>query len=275
MTRAYSAGANKIAENMFFDCKTEDFHEKYGITQSHCNKLAGLLVKAIQNVCPGPLDTMKYLQDLAQYQLGKHSLVGPGDTKEYKALKGRRKELLSQKDLTDEELIELNDVSNTLGEYSYELVYGEGEDRIEWDTPSGFRARYEKFTMMDFKQRATLNGKQIKHVLRTPTDKPDIHGFMCGISPNYIHSMDAAHMALVIADWDGDFGAVHDSFATHASDVEELLKRTKSVFISMYDSPNYFNEIRKNLTDNKDNVEQPELGTLDIGGINDSEYFFA
>ena len=275
MTRAYSAGASKIAENMFFDCKTEDFHEKYGITLSDCNKLAALLVKAINNVCPGPLQTMKYLQDLAGYQLGKHSLTGPGDTKEYKALKGRRQELLSIKEMTDEELNELNDVSNTLNEFSYELTYGLGEDLIEWDTPSGFKARYEKFTMMDFKQRATLNGKQINHVLRTPTDKPDIHGFMCGISPNYIHSMDAAHMALVIANWDGDFGAVHDSFSTHASEVDDLLEKTKSVFIEMYNKPNYFDVIRENLTNSKDDVEQPQLGDLNIGEINDSDYFFA
>ena len=274
MTRAYSAGAGKIAENMFFDCKTEDFHETYGITLKDCGKFASKLVKAIENVCPGPLQTMKYLQDLAIYQLGKHSLVG-GSNEEYKALKGKRRELLGIKEMTDDELNELNSISKALEEFSYELTYGEGEDRIEWETPSGFKARYEKFTMIDFKQRATLNGKQIKHVLRTPTDRPDIHGFMCGISPNYIHSMDAAHMALVISGWEGDFGAVHDSFSTHASEVDELLAKTKSVFVEIYDKDNYFDIIRENLTNSNDDVPQPELGKLDIGGINDSAYFFA
>ena len=38
MTRAYSAGAKKIADNMYFDCKIEDFHETYGITEEHCKK---------------------------------------------------------------------------------------------------------------------------------------------------------------------------------------------------------------------------------------------
>ena len=277
MTRAYSAGANKIGENMYFDCKTEDYHEKYGITQKDCNKFASLLVKAIKEVCPGPLETMKYLQDLAGYQLGKHSLIGPGDVKKYKSLRGKRIELLSipVAEITEEELDELNTISSTLNEYSYELTYGEGLDKIEWDTPSGFKARYEKFTMVEFKQRATLNGKQIKHVLRTPTDRPDVHGFMCGISPNYIHSMDAAHMALVIAGWEGDFGAVHDSFSSHASEVSELLVKTKEEFIKIYDHPNYFDVIREKLTNNNDDVEQPALGGLDIGDINDSTYFFA
>ena len=274
MTRAYSAGASKIAENMFFDCKAEDYHEKYGITLKDCNKFAALLVKAIEQVCPGPLQTMAYLQNLAQYQIGKHELVG-GTRAEFKELKARRFELLSLKDPSDDELIELNDVSLKLNDFSFELVYGNGETVIEWSTPSGFKARYENYTTVDFKSRARLNGKDIKHVMKTPTDKPDIRGFMSGISPNYIHSMDAAHMALVIADWEGDFGAVHDSFSTHASEVDLLLQRTKEVFINMYDSDNYFDVIRQQLTDNTDAVEQPELGDLDVHDIASSNYFFA
>ena len=74
-------------------------------------------------------------------------------------------------------------------EYSYELQYGNGDDVLTWTTPSGFNALYEKYKMMDLKARATLNGKQIKHVLKTPTERPDFQGFMCGISPNYIHSI--------------------------------------------------------------------------------------
>ena len=27
---------------------------------------------------------------------------------------------------------------------------------------------------------------------------------MCGVSPNFIHSLDAAHMALVVDKWNGD-----------------------------------------------------------------------
>lgn len=274
MTRAYSAGASKIAENMYFDCKAEDYHEKYGITLKDCNKFANLLVKAIEQVCPGPLQTMAYLQELAQYQIGKHELIG-GTRAEFKELKARRFELLGLKDPSDEELIELNDVSVRLNDFSFELIYGNGETVIEWDTPSGFKARYENYTMIDFKARARLNGKDIKHVMKTPTDKPDIRGFMCGISPNYIHSMDAAHMALVIADWQGDFGAVHDSFSTHASDVDLLLQRTKEVFIDMYDHENFFDVIRKQLTDDTDSVEQPMLGDLDVSAIASSDYFFA
>ena len=275
MTRAYSAGASKIAVNMFSDCRTEGYDETYGITMKDCNKLSRILVQAIQNVCPGPLQTMKYLQDLASFQLGKHEVKGPGTTKDFKDLKKARHTLLIEKDLTDEQLDELDDLTKELQKYSYELVYGLGEESITWSTPSGFTALYEKYTTTDYPVKARLNGKYINHKLRQPTDKPDIQGFMCGISPNYIHSMDAAHMAIVIAGWDGDFGAVHDSFSTHACDVDALLRRTKEVFIQMYDHPNYFSVIREQLTNNEDDVDQPTLGDLDIGEIEDSDYFFA
>ena len=275
MTRAYSAGANKIAENMYFDCKTEDFHEKYGLTKKDCKKLAATLIKAIEEVCPGPLQTMKYLQNLAQFELGKHDVVGPGGSKEFNMLKKRRKELVMNYKRTDEEDLELSKIVVALQEYDYKLIYGQGRKSIEWTTPSGFKSKYEKFTLVDFRQRARLNGKQINHVLMAPTDKPDTQGFMCGISPNYIHSMDAAHMALVIGSWDGDFGAVHDSYSTHACDVDDLLESTKKVFIDMYNHDNFFEVIRQDITNGADEVEQPELGSLNIQEIEDSDYFFA
>ena len=129
--------------------------------------------------------------------------------------------------------------------------------------------------MRDFQVKARLNGKNISHKLRTPTEQPNVRGFMCGISPNFIHSMDASHMALVIADWDGVFGAVHDSFSTHANDVDNLLSLTKHHFIEMYNEDNYFDVIRELITNKTDDVEQPSIGELDIGGINDSEFFFS
>ena len=159
---------------------------------------------------------------------------------------------------------------------------GKGESHITWTTPSGFNVNYENWVMHTAKHEGTISGYTdynkrgvVKHVIQEASDIPDTRGFMCGISPNYIHSQDAAHMALVIDGWNGDFGAVHDSFSTHACDVDRLLLLTKDVFVRMYDDPNYFNVIRKNLTNNDDDVDQPTLGTLDIGGIYDSEYFFA
>ena len=230
MTRAYSAGAAKIAENMWFDCKTEDFHEKYGITKEDCLVFGKMLVKAIANVCPGPLKTMGYLQTLAG------------------------------------------------------VAIAQGKDILTWTTPSGFDVEYKCFYNKSCETRGRISGYtkyhkdgQVKHRGIVYIDFPDVRGFMCGISPNYIHSMDAAHMALVINNWNGDFGAVHDSFSTHAPDVELLLGHTKREFIDMYSVPDYYKVIETQLVEDMEDVtaDRPVVGDLDIEEIEDSDYFFA
>lgn len=226
MTRAYSAGAQKIAENMVNDLRKEGYDIEYGIDDKDCMGFSRDLVKAIEHVCPGPLMTMKFFQKLVQ------------------------------------------------------AVLESGNDHIAWYTPSGFYVHYEKFYERQEKVKGTIVGvgkrDQVYHVGKTVSDKPDPRGFACGISPNYIHSLDASHMAKVIDQWEGDFGAVHDSFSTHACDVEDMLRLTKDVFIKMYDYPNYFDQIELSIiTGYEGFVEQPALGNLDIKEIKNSEYFFA
>ena len=286
MTRAYSAGASKIGENMWFDCKAEDFHEKYNLTEKHCASYAKLLIKAINTVCPGPLDVMEYMQALASYEIGRYEKYGPDGTpagSEYKQIQKKQKELYNKVDKTDEELNELNTLTKTLQTYESRLVHGNGADRLTWSTPSGFPVEYTCFNTATRKCRGTISGyktasggaKTINHVARVPTKTPDVRGFMCGVSPNFVHSLDASHMALVIDGWHGEFGAVHDSFSTHACDVEDLIASTKHNFAEIYNVANFYDYIREQLTNNTDDVEQPALGNLDIQEVYESDYFFA
>ena len=171
--------------------------------------------------------------------------------------------------------MELSDVVAELKEFEYQLVEGNGKEELYWVTPSGFPVEYKKRMMCKTGTRGTISGYgRIGHVINLPTENADTRGFMTGIAPNFIHSLDASHLALTVADWEGSFGAVHDSFSTHASEVDDLLALTKQVFIDMYDEDNYFDVIRHHITGNTDDVKQPDVGDLDIGGVNDSEYFF-
>lgn len=287
MTRAYSAGAGKIAENMFFDCKAEDYHTAYDITQDDCNKFAKILIKAIDKVCPGPLNTMAYLQRLASFEIGKYKKFSPDGEpagKEYTEIILRQKELYIKKDKSNEELEELSKLVQSISSYESRKIYGNGADRICWTTPSGFPVEYTNFQMQRRKAKGTINGYTtynkrgaVQHCAQVATKLPDIRGFMTGISPNFVHSMDASHMALVVNDWNGEFGAVHDSFSTHACDVELLLAHTKRKFIDMYDIDNFYAYIEDELITDKEgiDVEQPELGSLNINDIENSDYFFA
>ena len=233
MTRAYSAGAGKIAENMYKDCKAEGYLKEFNITMEDCKKLATNLVKAIKTVCPGPLDTMKFLQKVAQKKL-------------------------------------------------------ETVNHLRWWTPSGFPVRYVSPYLRQVKTRSILLGikegknQHIKHshfvpIIAKETGKvlADKRAYASGISPNYIHSMDASHMALVIYNWDKDFGAVHDSFSTHANDIYDLLDLTKETFIKMYNTDNFFNKIQETFNVTMPTEDIPEVGELNITEVYDSDYFFA
>ena len=139
---------------------------------------------------------------------------------------------------------------------------------------------YEKYYERQEKVKGTIVGvgkrDQVYHVGLVVSDRPDPRGFACGISPNYIHSLDASHMAKVIDAWDGEFGAVHDSFSTHACDVDKLCLLTKRVFIDMYDYDNYFDMIERSIINDVEvTVQQPTLGSLNIKEVIKSEYFFS
>lgn len=236
MTRAYSAGKTRIAKNMYDDCHVEGFTVQYNIQETDTDLLSGSLIKAINQVCAGPLRTTKYLQKIAEHELNC------------------------------------------------------GRKSLEWTTPSGFPVVYKANLQHERKQRGTIRGivgnkdGRIMHVVRVDVLSKDSgekvpcrRSFASGISPNFVHSMDAAHMANTINAFGGVFAAVHDSFSTHACDVKLLQDVTKMTFIAQYDVPNFFDYIQENIMLNADTftVEQPPLGRLDIQEVTESEYFFS
>ena len=250
MTRAYSAGPTKIAENMAADLYQYGFDKEYNITEEDCVVLAKNLVLAIKDVCPGPLRTMKYLQALAS-----HAIVS------------------------------------------------QGNKTIRWKTPSGFPVDHTYFLTDEDRVFVTIApprghahhlnpvGKPKKNkageivgytgriglTIQRYNEKPSLRDTASGISPNFVHSMDAAHMSLVIAGWDGYFGAVHDSFSVHACDVEKLMALTRQTFVEMYDEDNFFDHMKDMMVGDDEAFEetQPQLGTLKISEVNDSDFFFA
>lgn len=154
-----------------------------------------------------------------------------------------------------------------------------GYKTAQWETPSGFEVVSEKWTTKKKRAVVSFCKKRIDIIYREITDKPAIHEITSGISPNYVHSMDAAHMTLVINKLNKEgitsFGAIHDSFSVHADDVDKLLEITKSVFISMY-KHDVFEDIKEQFihSDKGFKINKPKSGKLDLNQIKDSKYFF-
>lgn len=167
--------------------------------------------------------------------------------------------------------------------YLQELVshrLATGVSTIQWETPSGFPVVAEKWIKERKKVIGYINNNRYHHVFMEYLDLPARHELASGISPNVVHSYDAAHMALVICrlkdSGNKSFGAIHDSFSVHAGDVEMLVEVTKDEFIKIYED-DVLELLKAQITrgDSSCDVEQPDKGNLDLEGIRDSQYFFS
>ena len=95
-----------------------------------------------------------------------------------------------------------------------------------------------------------------------------------GIVPNFVHSHDSGHLCLTILDFDGQCLPIHDSFATHPSDVGELHKSLRRTFVKMYKEYDLADNL---LIPNEIDLEeypQPLQGNLDLDVIESSRFMF-
>jgi DNA-directed RNA polymerase len=97
--------------------------------------------------------------------------------------------------------------------------------------------------------------------------------------PNYVHSLDSTHMMLTALDCRKrglTFTAVHDSFWTHACDVDVMSASLREQFIHLYSMP-LLENFRASLVQRFPGVTMPELpprGTLNLETVRDARYFF-
>lgn len=105
-----------------------------------------------------------------------------------------------------------------------------------------------------------------------------------GAAPNYIHSQDAAHMQLTI-NYARDvygitaFSMIHDSYGTHAADMDNLSKALRRTFVDIYSEPvlEDFHRFQLDLAEPL-GIElpvPPELGEFAVAECINSVFFFA
>jgi len=92
-----------------------------------------------------------------------------------------------------------------------------------------------------------------------------------GASPNCIHSLDAAHLAMICDQADFGVTTVHDSFGCLLSDMPKLYKLTRSTFVELYEK----DPLRSLMKDIGGDINDVQMGSLDITLIKDSEYCFS
>lgn len=165
-------------------------------------------------------------------------------------------------------------------------VVASAEKPITWTTPAGYVV-HQAYYKESLKRIVTFWGTakvRITIGLNTQTEKLDKRKQVSGISPNFVHSMDASHLMLTInkaKDAGIDFFAcIHDSYGTHACDTDKLNQILRETFIEQYSE----NVLQKFLDEVKTQIPEklwtelppvPDQGTLDLSVVRDSLYFFA
>lgn len=151
-----------------------------------------------------------------------------------------------------------------------------------WVTPSGFPAHQEYREMVARQIETRLRGSLIKPLDYGETDNLDRHKQANGIAPNFVHSMDAAALALTtcraLDAGITSFAMIHDSYGTTAADTEQLARCLREAFVAMYEEHDVLAEFRDGLLAACPSLKLPPLppkGSLNIRDVLDSPYFFA
>lgn len=150
---------------------------------------------------------------------------------------------------------------------------------LQWTTPAGFTVR-QGYYALDEKKVETLVGRV---TLRPENPEAGLNARkqMASAAPNVVHSYDAAHLCLTACamkrEGVRDLAFVHDSFGTHAGNVDTMARGLREQFVGMYGPP-ALEQWRQSVIEHsgvQDVPPIPELGTLDVSNVLASEFFFS
>ncbi len=159
-------------------------------------------------------------------------------------------------------------------------VATENNKHLTWTTPSGFKVVHYYTQNQTRRSIAKLfNNRELSFFVKT--DSPHGRAARQAISPNYIHSLDAAHMFLVLDRMlrekiTGDFCMIHDSYGCHANFIDQLHRITREEFAIIHRNNQlefFKNDVEQSLGVNLPDI--PTRGDFNVDRVLESEYFFS
>ncbi|XAR51607.1 DNA-directed RNA polymerase [Bertholletia excelsa] len=146
---------------------------------------------------------------------------------------------------------------------------------VKWTTPLGLPVVQPYRKLGRHLIRTSL---QILTIQRE-TEKIMVKRQRTAFPPNFIHSLDSSHMmmtAVACKKAGLNFAGVHDSYWTHACDVDEMNRILREKFVELYETP-----ILENLLESFQKSfpalsfpPLPERGDFDLKDVLESPYFF-
>lgn len=177
----------------------------------------------------------------------------------------------------------LTEVSDSPQKYkkwmkSYAKEITQKERAILWETPLGLEVKQVEFKAKKVKV-SIGGGRRVE--FKVYTDELDTSSHTKGLSPNYIHSLDATHLIMTINALKevsiNDVITVHDSFATHANDVGKMSLVLREAFVNLHkhkvleELTLFFNE---QFEVKQKKIPYVDKNGFDLDSIMESKYFF-
>ena len=148
-----------------------------------------------------------------------------------------------------------------------------GSTTIEWMTPSGFPVVQEYRRNESERINTKLLGQRMLTALLKEWEERqiDLQKAKTAASPNLIHSLDAALLHLVFAEWSAPFTVIHDCVLGRSCDMDSMGSAIRDKFVEIYSQPVLKDWSRQLGVDFDESVM---LNTLDINDVQQSSYFF-
>lgn len=145
--------------------------------------------------------------------------------------------------------------------------------RMMWKVPTGFIVQHDYQSYSETRLRIRSCGMEYV-VCKNFDGGTNPQQMQNAIAPNFVHALDACHLTMTVnrmKKLDLSIVGIHDSYGTHAGDVDTLHVQLREAFVELYDNRNLFGEF---LWDINGIGEPPMLGTLDVRKVLESEFFF-
>lgn len=157
-------------------------------------------------------------------------------------------------------------------------VLSKANEPITWKAYDGFPV-YQGTRVIQSTKIDTQLGGRFQLRIGSFTDEIDKNRQRNAVSPNFVHSQDAAHMRAVVRKCSAEgilpLAFIHDDFGTHAADTERLHAIIRETFVELYTSHDPLQALASQYEDTEFELpELPAYGTLDIESVKQSAYFF-
>ena len=158
-------------------------------------------------------------------------------------------------------------------------ILAKGDHPIVYETPVGFPM--VQFTPnTDTKRIAAQIGGRVQLQIKKELPGVDYYKAASGSSPNLVHSVDAAHMHMVVAEGArrgiNHFAMIHDDFGVHARYIDEWHSIIREKFIELHSGKNILQDF-KDQQEARTGVTLPDLpkiGDLELQDVSKSLFFF-